>query len=370
MRVVHILKITGIAGAENHLLILLSGLRAQGVDARFLLLVEPHNPVNVFAAACDARKIPYERLVIYHHADVTVLFRLWRSLRRLKPDIVHTHMLHGDLYGIPAARTAGVPHIISSRHAEDDFRKSPLWRCINNILWQLTDRGIAISQAVYHFTVEYEGVSSTKLSIVHYGYDAVQYDRQKARQIFEAGDADHIVGIVCRLIEIKGLSYALKAFARVLVDFPTAQLVIIGDGPMRQIWENQAHTLGIENAVRFMGWRSDAQALMAGFDLFLVPSLREGFGLVALEAMAQHVPVIGSRVSAIPEIVLDGETGVLFPPRDIDALTTALKRLLSDPALCQAMGQQGEERVKAVFTTQRMIDQTLTLYQTVSELDE
>ena len=150
-----------------------------------------------------------------------------------------------------------------------------------------------------------------------------------------------LVGMVCRLIEQKGVVYGLRAFARIAPQFPSAHLVIAGDGPRRAALESEAKTLGVADRVHFLGWRDDAPPVLAALDVLLMPSLWEGFGLVMLEAMAQTVPIIGSAVSAIPEVMVDGETGRLVPPRDVGALAQALGELLDDEAAAAAHGAAG-----------------------------
>ncbi len=148
IRVVHLSKVTGIAGSENHLLALLPGLRNRGIDARLWLLVEPGKPVNELFAQASALGIPTTRLTIHHDADITLVWRLARLLRRERPAIVHTHLIHADLYGTVAARLAGVSRVISSRHNDDRFRYRLPVRLLNRMLWRWTDGGIAISHAI------------------------------------------------------------------------------------------------------------------------------------------------------------------------------------------------------------------------------
>jgi len=115
--------------------------------------------------------------------------------------------------------------------------------------------------------------------------------------------------------------------------------------------------------VHFLGWRQDVPQIMAGLDVLLMPSLREGFGLSMLEAMGQGVPIIGSAVSAIPEVIADGETGLLCPARDVDALAAAMAKLLTDPALRERMGAAGRARLEAHFRAERMVNETAALYE-------
>jgi glycosyltransferase involved in cell wall biosynthesis len=369
MRVVHVIKIIRIAGAEQHLLTLLAGLRQQDIDARFLMLVEPGTPMDDFMQAAAEHGIPVKRMTIYHHADPTLLVRLARRLRALRPDIVHTHLLHADLYGIPAARLARVPVVIASRHNDNTFRRKAPFKQINRALWAMCDAGIAISAAITRFTIEVEGAAPAQMHTILYGLDpAAQIaDRAGARADLRAElglPADAILpGMVCRLIEQKGIPYALRAFQQIAASHPTAHLILVGEGDQRPALEALTAELGLTERVHFLGWRTDTAHIYAALDVFLMPSLWEGFGLVLLEAMAQSLPVVGSRVSAIPEVVADGETGILCPPRDIEALAAALDGLLADADRRAAMGAAGHARLVTVFNPARMVAETVQVYQ-------
>ena len=122
MSIIHLSKMTGTAGSEGHLLVLLAGLRGQGVDARLWILVEPDNPVQDYVNRASALGIPTERFVIHRHFDPGLWRRLTARFRETRPAIVHTHLFHADLYGIPAARSAGVQYIVSSRHNDDGIK--------------------------------------------------------------------------------------------------------------------------------------------------------------------------------------------------------------------------------------------------------
>jgi glycosyltransferase involved in cell wall biosynthesis len=370
MRAVHVIKVKGVAGAENHLLILLEALRARGVDASFLYLHPPENTVEEFRSAAQARGIPVQRLPIARNADPLLYRELRASLAALEPHLVHTHLLHADLYGIPAARTLRVhgrrPRIVSGRHNDDAFRLKADQRVINRQLWRMTDAGIAISEAVRQFSIDVEGARPEQIRTIHYGYQPPPFDpalRSTVRAELGLRPEQIVVGVTCRLIEQKGLPYGLQAFAQVAGEFPAAQLMITGDGELRGALEAQARQLNIADRVQFLGWRPDAARVMAAYDLFLMPSLWEGFGLVLLEAMAQAIPVVGSRVSALPEVVADGETGLLAAPRDVDMLAAHLRRLLADAPLRRHMGLLGQDRLETEFSVAKMTDSVLALYE-------
>jgi glycosyltransferase involved in cell wall biosynthesis len=368
MKVIHVIKITSIAGAENHLLRLVTGLRKREIDAQIIMLTESARPMTEFIAEAKGREIPIHRVVIRRAVDLSLIRLLRDRFRELNPEIVHTHLQHADLHGIAAARLAKVPVIITSRHNDNAFRRRPLIKQLNYVLWRLVDAGIAISNSIARFAVEVEGAPAHKIHTIYYGlsFNPDPAERAAARQTVrrELGiDSDDlVVGIVCRLVRQKGVEYGLRAFSHIVQDFPSARLLIAGDGPLRRSLEALVISLNLQRNVQFLGWRDDVPRLMAAFDVLLVPSLWEGFGLVILEAMAQRVPTIGSAVSAIPEIIIDGENGLLVPPCDVDKLDAALRLLLGDHALRQHMGLMAEDRLESNFGESRMVDQTAALY--------
>ena len=368
MRVAHLIKATRIGGAERHLLILLKALRKRDIDAHLLVIVEGDNLMDNLVAEAKAADIPVQRIVIHSDIDVGVINRIRLRLRQLKPQILHTHLIHADVFGFMAGRLALVPTIISTRHNDDAFRRNFFMKRLNHAFWRGFSGGIAISEAVREFTIRVEGVKPDKIHLVRYGieYDASAYETPAQNRLAfceELGiDANSIIiGIACRLIEQKGVSYALKAIAR-LPENNHIHLVIAGDGPLRKSLSEQAKQLRIQDRVHFLGWRDDVSQIMAAWDIFLMPSLWEGFGLVLLEAMSKRIPVIASNVSAIPEVVEHGETGLLVPPRNPDSLAQAIRMLVDDRALRAYMGLMAEDRLEQNFTVDRMADETIAVY--------
>ena len=366
-RVVHLSKMTGAAGSEGHLLVLLPGLRARGLDARLWILVEPDNPVDEVVSRAQALGIPTRRIVIRRDLDLSLWRRLAGEFREAQPEVVHTHLLHADLYGIPAARRANVPYVITSRHNDDRFRHALPMRRLNRWLWRQTDAGIAISEAIRQFSVDVESAIPDRVHTVRYGLDpatrtAPPDARRLLRAALELPEDAVLIGSVSRLIEQKGLIYGLRAFIQIADEFPAAHYVLAGAGPLRDALEGAARDLGVGGRVHFLGWRDDTPAIFAALDVLLAPSLWEGFGLVFLEAMALGVPVISTCISAIPEVIVDGETGWLAPPTDVNALAGALRVALADPDERRRRGEQGRARLEREFTAAAMVERTLDVY--------
>jgi glycosyltransferase involved in cell wall biosynthesis len=365
-RICHIFKITGVSGSENHLLTLASHLDR----LTFCLLVEREPDLSAYIATLEAIGVEVVRFPIHADLDPLLLWRLVRFLRVQRPDIVHTHLIHGDLYGTLAARLAGVPHVVSTKHNDDAFRQRGFYAWLDRTLARYQNHIITISHHLRRFYVEVEGLPADKISTIHYGLDPgafLQRVGEGADVRVELGmPADvPLVGVVGRLTEQKGHVYLLDAFAEVIQALPSAHLLMVGDGELRPALERQAARLGLQGSVTFTGRREDVPRIMMALDVLAMPSLWEGFGLVLLEAMAAGKPVVASRVSAIPEIVADGETGLLVPPKDPVGLARALLILLRHPAQAREMGRRGRQRLEQQFTATCMVEQTRAVYESL-----
>ena len=361
-RVVHVIKATGIAGAEKHLLTLLPALNRERFGAHLIVLTEQRKPAPEFFSALQAADVNAERVIIRGHADPALAPRLALRLRALAPALVHTHLLHADLYGTLAARLAGVPLVISTRHNDDPFRRRWPVSFFLRIINRRTDHFVAISERVRAFTIEVEQVTASRVDTVNYGLPLGAETRPvDARAEFGIPEGPLLV-CVARLTEQKGHRWLLSAFRAVLDEFPQAALLLLGDGPLRAPLERLAAKLGLREHVRFSGWRTDVSALLPGADLFVLASEWEGFGLVLLEAMAAALPIVATRVGAIPEVVLHGETGWLVEAKNAAAFADATISALRAPGQIVAFGQRGRARLQKEFSVQRMVAATERLY--------
>ena len=370
--VCHIFKITGVSGSENHLLTLASHLDRSRYRLTFCLLVERGPDLSAYVAALEAVGVEVVCFPIRADLDPLLLWQLVRFLRAQKPDIVHTHLIHGDLYGTLAARLAGVPFVVSSKHNDDVFRQRGFYAWLDRAMARYQNRIITISHHLKRFHVDVEGLPVGKIVTIHYGLDPNAFLQGVGEGVDVRTELDipadaPLVGVVGRLTEQKGHAYLLEAFVTVVQELPSARLLVVGDGELRPALERQAAHLGLRGGVTFTGHREDVPRIMMALDVLVMPSLWEGFGLVLLEAMAASKPVIASQVSAIPEIVVEGETGLLVPPKDPENLSRALLALLRDPAWAREMGRRGCQRLEQQFTVARMVEQTQAVYESLVE---
>jgi glycosyltransferase involved in cell wall biosynthesis len=209
---------------------------------------------------------------------------------------------------------------------------------------------IAITEALKRFNVERVGLPAEKLEVVHYGLDAPPRAWAENADLGLADDSRVLLAI-SRLVPQKGLDVAVRALARVREEEPRAVLVVLGEGPERGRLA--------EDGVYLPGRVGDVGAWLARAELLVHPARWEGFGLALLEAMLAGKPVVATRVSSIPEIVVDGETGLLVPPDDPGALAGAILRVLHEPG---RLGEAGLARAKSEFSVARMCRRTLAVY--------
>jgi len=349
----HVAKVSGISGAENHLLLLLPALRERGYDIRFLHLHEHEPGAAEFAAALRERGVPVSDVALRRTADPRAFRRVFAAVREERPALVHTHLVHADFYGGIAARLAGVPHIVSTKHGFNSFRERRSFGRADRGVARVLDLHIAISQGLADYLVRVEGFADDTFEIVHYGIEAAPEPPP-----ITPGAPFAIVG---RLVEIKGHDTLLAAVAEV----PGLELEIVGDGPLRGEIEASVARLGLGDRVRLLGRVPSAGPAMERASVVVVPSRGEGFGMVALEAMERGRAVIASRVGGLPEIVTEGETGLLVPPDDPAALAAALRELADAPERAAAFGAAGRRRAVEVFAQERCTAHTAELYDAV-----
>ena len=359
MRALHLHRIGGIGGSERHLLTLLPALRERGVDARFLGLDDPALAPEPFYRALAAAGVPFERLPCPRDLDPGLARAVVRATRATRPNLVHTHLVHADVYGALGALAARAA-LVSTKHNDDPFRAGP-FRHVERALTLRTVRVIAITEALRRFTVERVGLPAAKVVTVPYGLDAPPAAWAPAPELALPEGARLLVA-VARLDRQKGLDVAVRALAELRRRHPAVVLAVLGEGPERAALTALAAELGVVAALLLPGRVGDVAAVLRAAEIVVHPARWEGFGLALLEAMLCERPIVASAVSSIPEIVVDGETGLLVPPDDAPALAAAIGRLLNDPSLASRMGASGAARAWAEFSVARMAERTLAVY--------
>ena len=315
---------------------------------------------------CPLYPLPIPR-TIRPLQDLRAIWRLYRLIRSLRPHIVHTQTSKAGVVGRLAARLAGTPIVIHTAHA---FPFHPYQSALVHQVYVLIERWAA--RLADLIMVDTESVRAdglrhrivrdpATLVIVPMGIDLKKFSPlaegpANLRKTLGFQPRDLVVGTVARLVPDKGLECFMRMAASIRAARPDVRFLIVGDGPLRKDLEGLAEALGIRPDVVFTGLRTDVPDLMGAMDLFVLPTLREGFGVVFAEAMAMGRAVVGSRIGPVAEVVEDGVTGYLVPPDAPEEFAGRALELLSDEAKRRAFGEAGRRRVEKLFAEERMCE--------------
>lgn len=348
-------------GGQNQVLLTVDGLRALG--HRAALVAHPDGELRKRAAA-GLDLIP---LAPRTEMDLTAAWRLARVIRRLGPDVVHAHDPHGvamAALALSMSTTAPVPPLLASRRVDFHLKGNSLSRWKNRQVACF----IAASEAIRQMLIG-DGVPAERTVTVHEGIDVERVVAIPAVNVHEALWLPHhapLVGNVAALVPHKGQRYLIDATHRLMRAIPDARVVIFGEGELRDHLEHLVHEHHLEKHVLLPGFRTDILGCIKGLDLFVMSSVTEGLGTSLLDAMACARPIIATQTGGIPEVVEDGVTGLLVPPRDAAALAGAMEALLTDEPRREQLAAAGFERVRQRFTVERMVAQTLDVYARVT----
>lgn len=355
MKVVHLETGTHLYGGALQLLYLVEGLAKRGIQN---LMVVPRGSALEKEAA--RRGLPVRSIPLAGEADLAFPFRFRKLLREEAPDIVHLHSRRGaDTLGALSTKLAGIPTVLSRRVDNPEAGWSLAAK------YRLYDAVITISEAIRTVLID-QGVPPEKVRCVHSALDPTPHlgscDKVSFRKEFGLDPEERVVGMAAQFIERKGHRFLLKAIPGVLRNHPETRFLLFGQGALRGEIEAGVRRAGLERRVVFPGFRDDLPSLLPCLDLLVHPAIREGLGIILLQASASGIPIVATRTGGIPEAVADGENGILVDPGDAEALGVAISILLGDPEMAQTMGEAGRTLVRDSFSVDRMVEGNLGVY--------
>jgi glycosyltransferase involved in cell wall biosynthesis len=296
-------------------------------------------------------------------ADIRALLEIRTAIRKARPDIVHTHTSKAGFLGRLAARQERVPRIVHTPHGHvfHGYFSPRVTRGIillERLAARWTDRIVTLTdaEADQHLAL---GIGRREQFVtIPSGVDLESVLAAVSHRVVPSGK---IIGTVGRLAAVKGHEYLLRAMPIILKQHPDSSVVLVGDGEERQALQDLSKSLGVAHAVHFTGHREDVAALIAGMDVFVLPSLNEGMGRVLVMAMALGKPIVASRTGGVPELLGNGEAGVLVPPGNPDALAAVVNDLLANPERAKPLAEAGRRRAP-LYSTRVMIESLEKLY--------
>jgi glycosyltransferase involved in cell wall biosynthesis len=297
------------------------------------------------------------------------IIKVSNYLRLSKIDIIHTHGYFASTFGRLAAILARNPVIITHIHTTYfGFKKRNI--LIERFLSYFTDKIVCVSRSTREFTEKIERIDKNKTCLIYNGSKTENGDIVKTlidRASFALTADDLVIISVGSLVAHKGHQSLLNAIKILSKKHKNLRLMIVGDGPLRSKLEAYAKNLQISSRIVFTGLRKDIFSLLKLSDLFVLPSIeREGLGLALIEAMASGLPLIGTNLGGIPEVIENNVNGILIPPGNSKSLAKAIERLITNQNLRDEMGKQGKRIYKEKFSDKTMIDKIESLYDELS----
>jgi glycosyltransferase involved in cell wall biosynthesis len=367
MKVLHLINTLSAGGAELHLLALCRQLKRRGVDVVVACLREHVKDSRSLRGDFANEGIRMVALEANGRYDLRSISRFATLVAKERPSILHTHLPRADLAAVfRRVFDSSVPWVCSVHDIHDKSWSGRWTLPLFNFIWRRADRVIAISHAVKDWLVAERSVPSHKISVIHYGIDPEPFFRPQADLRREWGfEGKSIIGAIGRLEPRKGHDCLIHAMPEIKKAVPNAVLVIAGHDPWG--YGNELHelidSLALNHQVRLVGFQSDVTSFLNALDIFAFATHSEGFGQVVIEAMAAGKPTVVSKIPPLTEIVVDGETGTLVKPDSAEAFAYAIGQLLLNRNKSQAMGDRGKVRVVSQFSSDRMCEQTLSVYE-------
>ncbi len=382
-RILHVIPGLGHGGAEHQLLMNVERLEREKFENHICHLY----PRTILAPALqEARATVHSGAASGPLGTPLRLWKLVRLIREIKPDLIHTSNVLGEMYGGIAGRLTGVPVVGTLTNTSDrevrltdnphlnSFKLRTVGYFRRQLVRRTHARHIAISNHVAESATSELGVDPERISVIYRGVDsdAVQPAESGAtstgiREELSLDSASPLILSVGRLVPQKGQRYLIEAMPAIRDRHPDAVLLLIGIGFLEEKLRNLADELDLQDSVRFLGRREDVPALLQAADIFVFPSLFEGLGVSLLEASGSGTPVIGTNTGPIPEIIRDGETGLLVPPADAEAIANAVSQLADDEDLRMRLGTAARDRVSKNFTIDQAVTMLEEFYETVIE---
>ncbi|MBS0177228.1 MAG: glycosyltransferase family 4 protein [Nitrospira sp.] len=357
---------SSMAVGGQELAVLLHAERLVKRGHRILLVLEPRSPIMAMA---KERGLPVEPFVMRQWRLPLSILAFRRLLTRERPDIVHVNSSRDSWIAALATRMRHPhPPVIRSRHISAPLNKNATTHLLYRRLFDLVI--VTGSERNRQDLIHRDGLSPDRVAAFPIGLDVEQFSPAPPRHDLRAElgiPSEHLlVGMISYLRDYKGHRYLVEAVPEVLKQHRDVTFLIVGEGPEAQNIHAQIERLGLTASVRMLGFREDLLDVFRSLDLFVIPTVEgDTIPQVLMQALAVGLPVVSTTTGSIPDVIKDGDSGVLVPPRDVAALAGGIVRLVQDASLRHAMGSRGRQRVVQTYSIDRMVDELERVYRQV-----
>lgn len=363
IKILHAVRSLEFGGAEKMVVDLSAIQKESGLVEPFILCIVRGGPLTHRATELGLK---YSICGMESNKYLSPAIKIYRQIKKFNIDIVHTHNFVSHFRASIAAKISRVP-IIHTKHgrAVNMLQRFPVLR---RLIYNFAEKIVVVSEDTREIFIEKTGIVREKTEVIYNGIGINKFSISRVdglREKLDIGESDIIFGSVSRLDPVKDHLTLVRAFAKVCPSNKNIKLLIIGDGPERERIEKMIEKLSIKKQVKMVGFSDDIPSFLSIMDLFLQPSLEEGFSLTILEAMAAGVPVVSTPVGGTPEIIREGETGTLVPAGDVKGFTDVMNKFLSNREHFQSMAKRAKENVSSNFSLDSMADNYLSLYYSI-----
>lgn len=310
--------------------------------------------------------------------SLKTIFQLVSIMKGGHIQLVHSQGVRADFFARLAAKIAKVPYLVSTvQMPVEGYDVHPLKKSIYIALNQFSEhfvnRFIVVSETLRHTLIERHRIEPEKIVKIYNGIEIDEYKPNNERGIriedsglrkeFGFRNDVPVIGTIGRLVWQKGFEYLIKAIPKIVKDLPEAKFLIVGEGPLREKLEELGKRLKVKDNIIFTGFRSDIKEILASIDVLVMPSLLEGLPMVLLEGMAMAKPIVATNIDGISEVLENGKTGLLVPPKDTDTLAEAIIEILNNKRKASHLGQNARKMVEEKFSVEKMVEQIEWVYE-------
>jgi len=373
IKILYVITLAEVGGAQTHLKTLVERLDKDRFEVTVACSFSGPLVDSLKEIGIRVHELPNLKREISPLNDLKTLLQLIRFCRKEKFDILHAHSSKAGFIGRVAAYIARVPVIIFSVHGFSFTPEKPsilkkIFIAIEFFCGKISSKVICVSGKDMEYAVKEGILSSDRVSNIANGVDIERFsygDRAKIRKEFELNERKVAVGMVTRIVEAKGCGEFIEAANILSAKFPEIRFLLVGEGPDEERYRNLVEKLGLEDKIIFTGVRDDIPDILAGIDIFVLPSYTEALPYAAIEAMSAGKPVITTNVGGIPELITNGVEGFLIEPKNADVLREKIENLVKDKDLRTAMGKAAKEKIKDSFFLERTVNMTTSLYRNI-----